>query len=118
MLESSASRKQIEEDLAKRENNRAIAQLQEVIAWLGSDDRIQEDDFARLRDRRHPGTGDWILQHEKFVNWNNSLAKDPVLWVWGIPGSGELRITSQGLSRSQCPEEPGECYNLLQRNKP
>jgi hypothetical protein len=92
-VESNLSRRKIEEDLEKRENDRQITQLQVALAWLCADDHLQEDDLARLVQRRYPGTCDWIMNASQFQEWLADKGKIPMLWIWGIPGSGTWTAT-------------------------
>ena len=88
IVESSNWRAKAQEDLDLREKERVSAQLQETLAWLSVEDRLQDDDFDSLCQRRVPGTCDWIFRNRKFRMWANDNTKSALLWVWGIPGSG------------------------------
>jgi len=95
IVESSISRKRIEEDIEKRERERETTQLQATLGWLCVEDHLQEDDLARLSQRRYPDTCDWVMNVAQFKAWVVEQAKQPILWLWGIPGSGKLNTTSR-----------------------
>ncbi|KAF8858973.1 hypothetical protein BDZ45DRAFT_621579, partial [Acephala macrosclerotiorum] len=40
------------------------------------------------------GTGTWLLEDDRFVNWVNSQASDQVLWCAGHPGAGKTIMSS------------------------
>ncbi len=88
IVESNNWRAKAQEDLDLREKERISAQLQETLTWLSVEDRLQDDDFDSLCQRRVPGTCDWILKNRKFRLWANDNTKSALLWIWGIPGSG------------------------------
>ena len=75
-----------------------------VMEWISSPQtkgyhEIHES-FCKTR-REYPGTGDWILKHEKVQNWKE--AETPVssiLWLNGIPGAGILIYPGTVASRT------------------
>jgi hypothetical protein len=88
ILESSRWRARAQKDLDQRERERTSAQFQETLAWLDIEDRLQEDDFDSICQRRVSGTGRWILENRKFKSWAADTPNNAFLWMWGIPGSG------------------------------
>ncbi|KAL2783157.1 ankyrin repeat-containing domain protein [Aspergillus keveii] len=68
----------------------------EMLEWISPvpfgkhHDGVSED--------RTPGTGDWLLTHEDFRNWearNSSL----LFWLQGSPGTGKTYLTSAVIDR-------------------
>ncbi|KAK3997916.1 hypothetical protein QBC44DRAFT_392249 [Cladorrhinum sp. PSN332] len=54
-----------------------------------------EADYNFFRDRWTPGTCQWILEHEAFINWvEDSHPKPRVLWVHGNAASGKSVLSS------------------------
>ncbi|KAK6346528.1 hypothetical protein TWF696_006653 [Orbilia brochopaga] len=63
-----------------------------VIEVISSYDHTRS--FINARDRRHPKTGEWLLENPTFTSWNET-PNSSVLWYYGIPGSGKsMLITS------------------------
>lgn len=77
----------------------AVQQLLEVLSPL---DYLKR--HRGLQDRRHPGSGMWLLQHDGFRLWHDisSMRKgdisDRTLCCYGIPGSGKTFIRYQNLA--------------------
>ncbi|KAF4828588.1 Satratoxin biosynthesis SC1 cluster protein 4 [Colletotrichum tropicale] len=60
--------------------------------WLPTLDfgEIQENNF----ERRVPGSGDWLLDHEDFQTWKASPVST-LLWIHGKPGSGKSHLAAR-----------------------
>lgn len=80
-----------------REQRWATEQLQAVLNWLGTDVHDQNLKLDWLNTRSHTGTSSWITNHSKFRSWLQIGRGNPVLWVYGKPGSGQIFII-----REQC----------------
>ncbi|VBB75925.1 Putative protein similar to ANR50 of Homo sapiens [Podospora comata] len=84
--ETSATREdvtQIKSKLGKEEDK-------EVLDWLTKIDYgPQQSDYLK---RRQPGTGQWLLDSEKFKGWLS--ASNQTLFCPGIPGAGKTILTS------------------------
>ncbi|KAK4679893.1 hypothetical protein QC764_208180 [Podospora pseudoanserina] len=84
--ETSATREdvtQIKSKLGKEED-------EEVLDWLTKIDYgPQQSDYLK---RRQPGTGQWLLDSEKFKGWLS--ASNQTLFCPGIPGAGKTILTS------------------------
>ncbi|KAK4656916.1 hypothetical protein QC762_0040510 [Podospora pseudocomata] len=66
------------------------AALTEVLDWLTKIDYgPQQSDYLK---RRQPGTGQWLLDSEKFKGWLS--ASNQTLFCPGIPGAGKTILTS------------------------
>lgn len=46
------------------------------------------------RERRLPGTGEWLLQKSEFKAWRDDTTASKVLWCHGIPGAGKTILSS------------------------
>jgi hypothetical protein len=88
IVEASELRTKTQKDLDLRDEERASAQLQAALTWLTVEDRLQEDEFDLLCQKRFPGTCQWILANRKYITWVNDTTNSALLWIWGIPGSG------------------------------
>ncbi|KAF3934683.1 hypothetical protein ABW20_dc0104875 [Dactylellina cionopaga] len=61
----------------------------EILNWLTPDDYgPQHSDFYN---RRQAGTGQWLLDNQKYQNWRS---KGGILFCHGIPGAGKTILTS------------------------
>ncbi|KAG5782522.1 hypothetical protein H9Q73_003823 [Fusarium xylarioides] len=66
------------------------AEDKDIIEWItGIDYAPQQHDFLK---RRHPGTGQWLLECTEFQEW--LLDNKRGLFCPGIPGSGKTIITA------------------------
>jgi hypothetical protein len=79
--------KSLEDSLAK-EKRWAAEQLDTVRKWLQPRDAEQELKLEWIRSHRHEGTSQWMLQNKKFRNWLQRGRGNPVMWLYGKPGSG------------------------------
>lgn len=62
----------------------------EILDWLTPVDfGSQQSDYIG---KRQPGTGDWLLESEKFLTWLNTT--NSTLFCPGIPGAGKTILTS------------------------
>jgi Cdc6-like AAA superfamily ATPase len=63
---------------------------QAILAWLTPTDySTQQNDYFG---RRQEGTGEWLLESDKFQGWKNN--ERHILFCPGIPGAGKTMITS------------------------
>lgn len=122
IVEGKESRTRIQDDIRQRqkqhlemleekEKNARVSRLQHSIAWLLSDEKVQDTEYERTSKRRHDGTCDWVLKETQLTNWNMDDSKRPCLWLHGKPGSGILiscliilpsLIPSVSQSRKKC----------------
>lgn len=61
-----------------------------LAAWLDVPD--PSSNYATACKRRQEGTGSWLLQDDRFVNWKTSSGSS--LWLHGIPGCGKTILTA------------------------
>ncbi|KAH0434541.1 hypothetical protein CcaCcLH18_05284 [Colletotrichum camelliae] len=65
--------------------------LREIVEWLSVAPYYHHHHF--LTQSRLPGAGQWLLNHEGFVNWESSSSSS-LLLIHGIPGSGKSTLCS------------------------
>ena len=68
-------------------------QLREVVQWIANDEHEQEFRLERLARHREPQTCEWLLRNRSVVSWLHKGTSKPVIWLSGIPGSGETNQT-------------------------
>ncbi|KAK4653514.1 hypothetical protein QC762_0084380 [Podospora pseudocomata] len=84
--ETSATR----EDVTQIKSKLGKVEDKEVLDWLTKIDYgPQQSDYLK---RRQPGTGQWLLDSEKFKGWLS--ASNQTLFCPGIPGAGKTILTS------------------------
>ena len=66
----------------------------EFMHWIANID--YEEDHERISSKRHPGTGDWMIQKEEFQAWFKNPSSQ-LLWCYGKPGSGKTVLASHSL---------------------
>ncbi|KAK2036581.1 hypothetical protein LZ31DRAFT_615046 [Colletotrichum somersetense] len=64
--------------------------LQKIREWLSPPDTSTNYNLAR--ERRHKGTGLWLLESAAFKEWENGSRKH--LWLHGMPGSGKTVLVT------------------------
>ena len=66
-------------------------QLREVVQWLSTDEIDQEFTLEKLAQHRQPQTCEWLLRNRSIVSWLHRGTSKPVIWLSGIPGSGNYK---------------------------
>lgn len=61
-------------------------QRRTIMTWLNAVDAAS--DLVQHSRRRITGTGLWLVQESKFVQWHTS-DKSSILWLHGVPGAGK-----------------------------
>ncbi|KAL5086890.1 hypothetical protein Trisim1_008639 [Trichoderma cf. simile WF8] len=75
------------------------AEEHELLNALESFSRIDFGDQHRIRaESRTPGTGEWLLQHRKFQEWEQVPAST-ILWLQGTVGMGKSFLASKVIDR-------------------
>ena len=71
------------------------------------DHRINHDMNRKLR---HPGTGIWLMESPRFVEWLRS--DEACLWLFGIPGAGKTILASMAIDEAlmQCKSDHALAY--------
>jgi hypothetical protein len=67
---------------------------EDLLNWLSS--FPYEERHEERYSKKHPGTGDWLVQHTKFQRWIQS-ADSSVLWCHGGPGTGKSFLAANVL---------------------
>ncbi|KAK6334656.1 hypothetical protein TWF718_010104 [Orbilia javanica] len=52
------------------------------------------DLYFRHLSKAKPGTGNWIFDFFNFQDWETENSAKPILWCYGIPGSGKSVLTA------------------------
>ncbi|KAJ5813170.1 hypothetical protein N7447_010193 [Penicillium robsamsonii] len=74
-----------------------------------------------VKEKRTPGTGEWLLQHEDFTNWEQTDSS--IFWLQGSPGTGKTFLTSTVIDRiqdqlSDTPKNEGFAFFYCDKNEP
>ena len=86
--DASEWRRKALEDSTVREQRWRSEQAQALMKWLETGNDDQDLKFGWLKERCCPGTGRWIIENEKFRSWLQIGRSNPVMWLYGKPGSG------------------------------
>lgn len=63
-----------------------------ILQWLSTKDfDLQQESML---DKRWPGTGDWLLEHERFRDWLTGAGGPRLLWCNGGAGTGKSVVCS------------------------
>lgn len=94
-------------EIENREIEKAKQNLHNVRTWLSV--AMPWDDLLVAREKRDMLLGDWLVNNEKFQQWQNS-EKSIMLWLYGFAGTGktglvcrlirELEPSSQKVNRT------------------
>ncbi|KAH7160654.1 hypothetical protein EDB81DRAFT_782712 [Dactylonectria macrodidyma] len=74
-----------------------------------------------VREARTSGTCEWLLDHEKFTEWEDSPSS-MIMWLQGSPGAGKTFLTSKIIDHTQArlektPNQEGFAYFYCNRNE-
>lgn len=75
----------VKKELEDRERN-------EILQWLSNKDFDLHQEL--MLDKRCSGTGDWLLEDERFKDWLSGAGKSRLLWCNGGAGTGKSVICS------------------------
>lgn len=92
ILEVKEWRQRSLDDSITREKRWDTEQILAVNNWLGNEVQLQKLKLDRLGARSHAGTSSWITKHIKFRSWLQRGRGNPILWIYGKPGSGQFSI--------------------------
>lgn len=101
LIESQASITQFAEILSTRESTETVLENQRkeeirkqrelVYQWLSAANYEGDQETYTKTRRAYPGTGKWLLRHNRFHSWfDPDFCSNPLVWLTGIPGAGEL----------------------------
>ncbi|KAK3723498.1 hypothetical protein LTR37_001750 [Vermiconidia calcicola] len=82
----------IEGQTVMLQNMRLDVERQRVLDWLADD--VQEKLHDHIKRGRVPETGQWLLEHQKFMQWTEQESGSSVLWCPGDMGSGKTNLCS------------------------
>ncbi|OGE49252.1 hypothetical protein PENARI_c022G06687 [Penicillium arizonense] len=73
-----------------------------------------------VKEKRTPGTGGWLLEHEGFSKWEQSNSS--IFWLQGSPGTGKTFLTSVVVDRiqdkiSENPKDEGFAFFYCDKNE-
>ncbi|KAF5986953.1 NACHT domain-containing protein [Fusarium bulbicola] len=90
-------RRKSSEDATKWEERWDSEQYNRVTRWLEAGDSKldQEPKLERLRDHCREGTSQWLTKSGPVRSWLQFGRGNPVLWLYGKPGSGKSILCSQ-----------------------
>ena len=63
-----------------------------ILDWLSTLDN-EETKRSKLKNRL-PETSDWVLNTPELNSWMSGQSSSPVLWCYGLPGTGKSTISS------------------------
>ncbi|KAJ5666742.1 hypothetical protein N7462_011151 [Penicillium macrosclerotiorum] len=83
----------VHRDLESLQNQQREEEMREIIRWLSPLDfeAKHQDIFARHQE----GTGQWLLDDDRFVGWERGQSR--ILWCPGVPGAGKTVFASIAL---------------------
>jgi hypothetical protein len=82
---------------------------EDLLNWL-SDFPYEERHEERFS-KKHPGTGDWLVQHSKFKHWMQSTGS-AVFWCHGGPGTGKSFLAANVLEHVTSQKALDECIEI------
>lgn len=73
-----------------------------------------------VKEKRTPGTGGWLLQHEDFRKWEQN--RSSIFWLQGSPGTGKTFLTSAVVDLiqdkiSKNPKDEGFAFFYCDKNE-
>ncbi|KAJ7499617.1 ankyrin repeat-containing domain protein [Mycena latifolia] len=71
-------------------HNQHATERDNIIDWITSENFLQRQ--ADIYSAWQPGTGEWLLEHPRFKNWESSSGT--ILWCNGMPGAGKTVLAS------------------------
>ncbi|KAL4894380.1 ankyrin repeat-containing domain protein [Aspergillus ambiguus] len=79
------------------------------------------DHHGNVKERRTPGTGEWLLRDESFCKWERADSSG-VFWLQGSPGTGKTYLTSRVIDLFQGmlgdpPKDEGFAFFYCNKNE-
>lgn len=71
------------------------SQRRTIMTWLNAVDAAS--DLVQHSRRRTTGTGLWLAQENKFIQWHTS-DKSSILWLHGVPGAGKTVLCTTAVN--------------------
>ncbi|KAJ5497544.1 hypothetical protein N7463_009531 [Penicillium fimorum] len=92
-----APMKRVDESIQHLLQNMDEEKRIEMLEWISSIPFGKNHN--NVKEKRTPGTGEWLLQHEDFTTWEQSNSS--IFWLQGSPGTGKTFLTSAVVDRIQ-----------------
>ncbi|KAF7175044.1 hypothetical protein CNMCM7691_005512 [Aspergillus felis] len=75
-----------------------------------------------VKEKRTPGTGEWLLQNERFRDWEKTSSSG-IFWLQGSPGTGKTYLTSRVVDLVQgmlndLPKDEGFAFFYCDKTEP
>lgn len=92
----------------------------EMLEWISSIPFGKNHN--NVKEKRTPGTGEWLLQREHFATWEQSN-ESSIFWLQGSPGTGKTYLTSTVIDRiqdqlSNTPKNEGFAFFYCDKSEP
>ena len=82
--------------------------------WLGGTHESNFRQYDHLREKRYPGSCQWLFHHEQFASWWAGRAQPSILWVQGQPGAGKSVLCSAAIEEAKrSPSEMAAAFLFL-----
>jgi len=113
LIESQASIVQFQESLKLRkfaegkfediQKEFVQARWPAVRQWLTAYNSKKQQDFCAKKRAECPDSGQWLLTHDRFMNWLDPIyCTTPLLWLNGNPGAGKTILASKVVEAVEC----------------
>lgn len=89
MQELRETRRVLEAECQKRQEQESTNRRLAVNAWLSPVDSVSDHDDALAVQQGDSDSGRWLLQQDLVREWSNPNSRsEPLLWINGKPGAG------------------------------
>ncbi|KAJ6183789.1 hypothetical protein N7519_005090 [Penicillium mononematosum] len=114
-----APMKRVDENIQHLLQNMDEEQRIKMLEWISSIPFGKNHN--NVKEKRTPGTGEWLLQTEDFATWEQSDSS--IFWLQGSPGTGKTYLTSAVIDRiqdrlSNTPKNEGFAFFYCDKNEP
>jgi ankyrin repeat protein/Cdc6-like AAA superfamily ATPase len=114
-----APMKRVDENIQHLLQNMDQEQRVKMLEWISSIPFGKNHN--NVKEKRTPGTGEWLLQTEDFTTWEQSDSS--IFWLQGSLGTGKTYLTSAVIDRiqdrlSNTPKNEGFAFFYCDKNEP
>ncbi|CAG7966071.1 unnamed protein product [Penicillium nalgiovense] len=114
-----APMKRVDENIQHLLQNMDEEQRIKMLEWISSIPFGKNHN--NVKEKRTPGTGEWLLQTEDFATWEQSDSS--IFWLQGSPGTGKTYLTAAVIDRiqdrlSKTPKNEGFAFFYCDKNEP
>lgn len=95
---------------------RIVQRMQALIDRIDGHNRFSLLLLESAKSERHPGTCEWILQHESFLSWSAESTKQPILWLHGRHGAGKSFICASAIEHISNKNENPLIFQFLTKD--